>query len=220
MPYKIDLLRQAAKQGPSPFLDHLARSVRDSAWSMHHTVFVHDVRIDGPLRARMDTALRFAPAGREDLSDEDLARLAGVDWGSTEWFDRGWRLWTGRQGDPRTGQLAVTAWWRTGAQAPHFFLPIGPDGVLLWQCATLPEFRGRGFYGAALHTLVADRTRAGIRTFYINCRDYNFASLHAIERMGFRRAGISAENRFTRRRRWHPVPAAAPATAMEDPLPA
>ena len=67
-------------------------------------------------------------------------------------------------------------------------LHIGP-------CATVKEFRGRGFYPLLLTTIMND-FKDKINLFYIFCDKTNVSSKRGIEKAGFNAFGEGYKNRF------------------------
>lgn len=213
--YKFDLLQHAARQGAGALAGQAARSVRDRVWSYRHLVFRYDVARQGhPEPAPDETLACREVSDPGQLGPGALAALAttGADWGRTEWIgDPRWTLWLAERTD-QPGAPAGTVWWRTAAAAGPFFCPLPAGAVLIGPIATLPEARGQGVAPRAMRSLMAHLASEGVRTFFIDCRDYNLASRTAIERAGFVPAGLCEENRRTGHRRWRPVAEAVPET--------
>ena len=56
----------------------------------------------------------------------------------------------------------------------------------IWDCATLPAYRGRGILPGLLHFMIEDLRRQGIIQIWAAVAPGNRASLHAFARAGFR----------------------------------
>jgi RimJ/RimL family protein N-acetyltransferase len=59
--------------------------------------------------------------------------------------------------------------------------------VYIYDCATRPDYRGRGYYPALLRTMVADLSREGWRRAWIGTGPGNFVSQRGIARAGFQK---------------------------------
>jgi ribosomal protein S18 acetylase RimI-like enzyme len=75
---------------------------------------------------------------------------------------------------------------RVGELARVLVLPDGESYV--WDCATLPRFRGRGLYTHLLRTIVGTLRAEGQRRIWIGTATANAASLRAFASAGFRPA--------------------------------
>jgi len=88
------------------------------------------------------------------------------------------------------GRLAGMTWvTRSRSYAPN----SGRPTVLIERCFTLPEFRGRGAYPAALrHALSPDTSRAAPgEAVFIECSITNLSSVRGITKAGFGRVGTT-----------------------------
>jgi ribosomal protein S18 acetylase RimI-like enzyme len=129
--------------------------------------------------------VRFVEAGRESL--EALAQAMELP----EPTEARRRLETGRRclagwlddrivtygwlslGDEEVGELERT-------------YRIQPGDAYIWHCATLPERRGQGLYGALLSHINATLQAEGVRRAWIGANLENEPSLRAFARAGFR----------------------------------
>lgn len=59
----------------------------------------------------------------------------------------------------------------------------------IYDCATHPAYRGRGFYPALLQVMAADLGHGGWSCIWIGTAPGNFTSQHGIVRAGFQRVG-------------------------------
>ena len=71
----------------------------------------------------------------------------------------------------------------------NYFVPLTSNCVLISNCFTFPEYRGRGLYSAMLNHIITEMARRRINRFYIDCNDWNLASIRGIQRAGFRLIG-------------------------------
>jgi ribosomal protein S18 acetylase RimI-like enzyme len=62
---------------------------------------------------------------------------------------------------------------------------LAPDEVYIYDCATRPAYRGRGYYPTLLRTMAADLGREGWRRAWIGTGPGNFVSQRGIARAGF-----------------------------------
>jgi GNAT superfamily N-acetyltransferase len=70
---------------------------------------------------------------------------------------------------------------------------LAADEVYIYDCATRPDYRGRGYYPALLRTMAADLSREGWRRAWIGTGPGNFVSQRGIARAGFQKvADVSA----------------------------
>ncbi|HEY7198726.1 MAG TPA: GNAT family N-acetyltransferase [Candidatus Dormibacteraeota bacterium] len=89
------------------------------------------------------------------------------------------------------GELASYCWVSTGRQhvgelARTLVLPEGDAYV--WDCATLPPFRGRGIYTHLLRSIVRALSGDGVHRLWIGTGQANEASLRAFRSAGFQPA--------------------------------
>ena len=61
-----------------------------------------------------------------------------------------------------------------------------PGMAYIWDCATIPTFRGHGLYPALLRQIVAELRDAGLERFWIAAVQSNHASQQGIAKAGFR----------------------------------
>jgi ribosomal protein S18 acetylase RimI-like enzyme len=64
----------------------------------------------------------------------------------------------------------------------------GPDEAYIWDCATLPDYRRRGWYGRLLASMLAELRGQGVRRAWIAARQENVPARRALVRKGFRPA--------------------------------
>jgi ribosomal protein S18 acetylase RimI-like enzyme len=94
------------------------------------------------------------------------------------------------------GKLIVTYGWVALTDEPlgntgcSFNPP--PGDAYLYDFATVPEYRGLGFYPALLRYILGELARRGIRRAWIGTAPGNHASAHSIERAGFTKVADSA----------------------------
>lgn len=92
---------------------------------------------------------------------------------------------------------------------------MAPGEAYIWDCATLPPFRGRGLYPALLAAIARALAAAGCSSAFIAARADNRPSIRGFEKAGFERL---AHVRYLRLWRWRRLttrlqPAAAPLAA-------
>src|SRR5579859_3419807 len=138
-----------------------------------------------PAGGRVDrrAGLRFAAVGvaeaaalatAMDLTDSEvLARLA-----------RGSRVIAAWQGD----EVASYCWIsvhreRVGEHARDLTLPAGESYV--WDCATVPRFRGQGLYRSLLRQIAETLAGEGQRRIWIGASSANVASNRTFATVGF-----------------------------------
>jgi ribosomal protein S18 acetylase RimI-like enzyme len=137
-------------------------------------------------RADQRSGVRFAPAGVTEAAAlaaamglteaEVLARLA-----------RGSRVIAAWQGD----EVASYCWIsvhreRVGEHARDLTLPAGESYV--WDCATVPRFRGQGLYRSLLRQIAETLAGEGQRRIWIGASSANEASNRTFATVGFRPA--------------------------------
>ncbi|HEY8369231.1 MAG TPA: GNAT family N-acetyltransferase [Thermodesulfobacteriota bacterium] len=76
---------------------------------------------------------------------------------------------------------------------------VGPSEAYIWDCATLPAYRGRGLYPALLGAIARDLAGSGVTRVWIAARADNAPSLRGLEKAGFERV---ADIRYVRLWRW------------------
>ena len=154
-------------------------------WGVEHGVmWALDLPAGPPPDARPD--VRIAEVGAGD----DRALAAAKDVAEAEVADRrrrGCRViaaWSG-------GELASYCWLSTRRQHVGELarvLVLAEGETYVWDCATLPRFRGRGLYTHLLRTIVATLAAEGQRRLWIGTAETNEASLRAFASAGFRPA--------------------------------
>jgi hypothetical protein len=202
---KVQLLLGALGRGPATALAQGQRIALDSLVRQKHLVFRMDAdtvlaqelpETPGIVFSEIPGWQALPAAFRARLEDPNAAP---IDWGSRDWFDRGWRLWAAMEGKDN---VAALGWWRSAEQSRDFFIPLPDDAELLWHVIVLPEYQGRRLQVPRAISLMQWRAREGVRAFFTNCRDYNTPSRRNIERMGFTCIGACTVSRITGRRRW------------------
>ena len=89
------------------------------------------------------------------------------------------------------GRLACVCWMQKMAT----FAPGDEPCILVSRCFTLPEFRGKGLYPAALQSAGSGMTGepSGPEHVMIECSKFNYASRRGIMKAGFQLCGVSIE---------------------------
>lgn len=76
------------------------------------------------------------------------------------------------------------------------FLKVGE--YIIGPCVTVPEFRGQGLYGRALHSIVGHPVyQDGV--FYMSVNAHNASSIRGIEKAGFRLVGKVRKTKLLKR---------------------
>ncbi len=65
-------------------------------------------------------------------------------------------------------------------------LKLEPDEAYIWDCATLPAFRGQSLYSALLSHILSVLQAEGLCRVWIGTSASNIASVHGMIRAGFR----------------------------------
>jgi ribosomal protein S18 acetylase RimI-like enzyme len=68
-------------------------------------------------------------------------------------------------------------------------LKVASKTAYIWDCKIAPDYRGRGFYRAALMELLSFANMRSCASVSIYCSQTNTASKKAIEKAGFKRKG-------------------------------
>lgn len=79
--------------------------------------------------------------------------------------------------------------WLYYKEVPNRILRLGEKECEIKFCLTLPEFRGKGLYPAALQTIQQYLKEQGYERCFICVKDDNLASIRGIEKSGFQLAG-------------------------------
>jgi RimJ/RimL family protein N-acetyltransferase len=92
--------------------------------------------------------------------------------------------------DAETGAIGHISWvyYR---QDPNRTLRLGDRECEVMFCLTLPEFRGKGLYPAALRAIQRYLKERGYERCFICATEDNLPSIHGIEKSGFRLAGTT-----------------------------
>ncbi len=64
---------------------------------------------------------------------------------------------------------------------------VGPGEAYVWDCATLPAWRGRGLYPALLQAVARDLAAEGVGWVWVAAKADNAASLRGFVKAGYRR---------------------------------
>lgn len=117
------------------------------------------------------------------------ARQAIESWGGeqawrqdVEELRQGAVLWTGRW----EGEIGSAWMSRPGRLFRAWFVPLGPEDLVLFRGRTSPALRGRGLSPAMMRAIIARELRPG-GTAYVDVKVHNAPSIRAIEKAGFRR---------------------------------
>jgi ribosomal protein S18 acetylase RimI-like enzyme len=100
------------------------------------------------------------------------------------------------------GEIAAYCWIstrreRVGELARDLALPAGESYV--WDCATVPRFRGRGLYTSLLREIASTLSGEGQRRVWIGASSTNEASNRTFARVGFRPAAAVVSVRLAGR---------------------
>ena len=133
------------------------------------------------------STVTFGPAGPE--AAESLAVAMGLPT-STEAAQR----FTGRRrcyvawdGD----RVVAYGWVSQGSECVGELeraFHMAPDEAYIWDCVTLPEYRGRGLYSALLSYILAELHKVGVRRTWIGASLDNQASIKGFMKAGFQPA--------------------------------
>jgi ribosomal protein S18 acetylase RimI-like enzyme len=86
------------------------------------------------------------------------------------------------------GQIAAYGWVTRGRECVgelerEFYLH--PDEAYIWDCGTLPAWRGQRCYSALLSRLIRELHHEGVQRIWIGASRYNQASIHGFANAGF-----------------------------------
>lgn len=95
---------------------------------------------------------------------------------------------------------------------------VGPGEAYIWDCATLPAWRGRGLYPALLRAIARDLAAEGLEWVWIAARRENLPSLRGFEKAGYVPMANVDYWRLWRWRRLAVRPDAGAAAARGRPL--
>lgn len=90
-----------------------------------------------------------------------------------------------------TGAVAAYGWVSLGSERIGELertMRMHPGEAYIWDCATLPAFRGRGLYTALLRHIVATLRGEGLRRLWIGASLDNTPSIRGFRAAGFRPA--------------------------------
>jgi ribosomal protein S18 acetylase RimI-like enzyme len=138
---------------------------------------------DAPATARRRLADAMGPSGAAEIGRRLAAgRRAYVVEGPTGVVSYGWVT----LGDEQIAEIEGT-------------IRIPRGDAYIWDCATLPAYRGRGLYPALLAAIARDLAEERLAWAWIAARTENVASLRGFQKAGFRRV---ADVRYRRLWRW------------------
>ena len=199
---KIVLLRGAARKGAWSFLRQLSVTTEDFFIMRRHLVF----RLEASDLIKRPIELGFSCREVyrwEDLPDKLRRRLVlhgdSLEWGDSNWFDVGRRLWVASQ----NGQVCGLCWLLDCPSEEDFFCPVPSDNDVIFQTVVFPEFRGQGIQVKLYDHLMTCRANTGTSAFLVSCHAYNQTSRRNIEMLGFRLIGYRRDFRFMFHSSWH-----------------
>jgi len=154
-----------------------AFEMRNAEWRMRNG----EVPLDPAFRIPHSA---FERAGAEEATT--LAQAMGLDDSAPvlERFARGSRCYVVRV----AGALASYGWVSFGEEwisELGLHIRLAPGEVYIWDCATLPAYRGQGLYPALLEHIVNDLSAEGLRRAWIGADTGSMASQKGIIRAGF-----------------------------------
>jgi len=135
------------------------------------------------------------------LSNEIFDKWRSFGWSQEHFEESGTNFWVGLFGN-RLANLGVS---RNGIAIGSYFFPLQPNWAVLSHFVTLSDFRGRHLYLIMLRHIVHTLADGGTDKFFIDCTDWNLASIRGIERAGFRRIGIGRVERKGKVAGFHPI---------------
>jgi len=160
------------------------------------TLFMYDLTVAPEPPHIRDAALRAATAA-------DVQALQDAMHASGEYLDdvvRARRLHGRHPYVVEVDGKIVSYGWVAYSAEPLGDLGISfqlkPDEAYIYDCATRPDYRGRGYYPALLRFMCAALRHEGRRRAWIGTAPGNFTSQHSITRAGFVKV---ADVNFTRR---------------------
>jgi RimJ/RimL family protein N-acetyltransferase len=189
--YTMELMKNVLQaRRPGEFVSLLCRIGRGKFLRQHRSVF----RL-GPDRgprpplpaipqytmASFNSWSQVDPATQRDLRENGRA----IWWDTRQFMEAGGWVWTGRL----DGRLANIGGCRTGDRMDAYFFPLPPRCVVFSHFVTLPAFRGRGLFQFLLIVMIHRLIDEGIDEFFIDCADWNLASIRGFRRAGFRFIG-------------------------------
>ena len=86
------------------------------------------------------------------------------------------------------GQLAAYGWVTRGAECVGELerqFHLHSDEAYIWDCGTVPAWRGQRCYSALLSQLIRELYREGVRRIWIGASLHNYASTRGIANAGF-----------------------------------
>jgi ribosomal protein S18 acetylase RimI-like enzyme len=102
-------------------------------------------------------------------------------------FTGGRRCYAAWDGD----RIAAYGWASRGSECVGELeraFHMAPDEAYIWDCVTLPEYRGRGLYSALLAYMLSALRDAGVRRTWIGASLDNQPSIQGFMNAGFRPA--------------------------------
>ncbi len=149
------------------------------------TLFVYDLG-DGPQPPSVRGATLRAATADDATALQEAMDASGVYGAETVVT----RLGEGRRPYVlATGGIIVAYGWVAFTPEPvgdlGFSFRVGPDEAYIYDCATRPSYRGRGYYPALLRYILADLRSGPYRRVWIATAPGNVPSQHGIIRAGF-----------------------------------
>jgi GNAT superfamily N-acetyltransferase len=168
-----------------------------------------------PAKVSPHVAAHFAEAGRESI--EPLARAMDLPEPSivARRLETGRRCFVGR----RESEIVTYGWLSQCDESVGELerdYRMRPGEAYIWDCATLPDHRGEGLYGALLSHIKHTLRGEGVQRAWIGANLENEPSLRAFARAGFQPVVQVAYARLLRLRcLWLRAQPAAPAELVE-----
>ena len=89
------------------------------------------------------------------------------------------------------GEFAAILFTRRGRYFKGWFVPIGPDDIVIFAMGTEAQFRGRGLSPAMMrHAINTELASTPGAKAWIDCAVWNAPSIRAIQKTGFQRVGV------------------------------
>jgi hypothetical protein len=100
-------------------------------------------------------------------------------------------LWAGYCDDEFTNAVLTFR----GDKKRRYYFPLDEKCVVISHCITMPQYRRLGLYKTSLAYVLNELAQNGQNLFYIDCSDWNFPSIKAIEAVGFTLIGEGQHKR-------------------------
>jgi ribosomal protein S18 acetylase RimI-like enzyme len=133
------------------------------------------------------TAVVFGAAGPDAAAPLAAAMGLPNSAEAVQRFTGGRRCYVAWDGD----RIVAYGWASQGSECVGELeraFHMAPDEAYIWDCVTLPEYRGRGLYSGLLAHMLAELRDAGVRRIWIGASLDNHASIKGFMRAGFRPA--------------------------------